>query len=674
MLADYFGEEPDPTFVAACCELTGGTPLFLTALLPTFSDRKIFPSAAMVGRVERLTTPRITQRILGRLARLPVAATDLMQATAILGDKADSATVCQLAKIDIVAAERAADAAAQLELLNPGHPFTFRVPLIRWSILEDIPSARRSRLHSTAAQLVAERGDSALAVAEHLLSTNPRGDPEAAAQLQKAGRAALESGRAPLARRCLTRALAESLSLEQQGSIHLDMVPAEMNENPAAALSHFKRALEFAGTGDVETVHVGMGLLKSVTNMPTLRAEVLETLRGLQSRVDSIDHEIRLEFELAMAMGTDTPAERSQSLERLKPLLEESRSKGWGMAPLAGTLVRVLEEAATPTTPADEFVIGLEETIDVDQLVGGDPVVEQVQTMVCFALICADQFRSASNRLELARDLARESGHRAAEPRVTSLLALANLWQGSLTVAEEESRVARHIGLELGGDDWVQPTVCLVDSLVRQGRFDEAGQLDRSLRVEDIDDAVLRASVRCQRGRMLLAQGKPELGLREFLGAGDDLIKAGIVHPATSPWRADAAVALAALDQWDDAGSSPTGTSGRLAPSVRSVRWVSGSGRWPPPRLTPPSGSHCSRRRSNCSTGRRANSRPPIRRSNWVRPWSTTGRRNWRVAYYGGEPTSPRSAAPINWSRRPASSSVRPGHGPAGSGPSEPTR
>jgi len=573
MLADYFCEEPDPTFVAACCELTGGTPLFLTALLPAFSDQQIFPSAAMVGRVERVTTPRITQLILSRLARLPVAAADLMQATAILGDRADSMIVCQLAKIDVVAAERAADAAAQMELLSPGHPYSFRVPLIRWSILEDIPSGRRSRLHSNAAQLVAERGDSALAVAEHLLATNPRGDPEAAAQLQKAGRAALEGGHVRLAQRCLNRALAEPLSLEQQGSIHLDMVPAEMTENPSSALSHFKKALEFAASDDMETVRVGMGLLSAVANMPILRTEVLGTLRGLKNRVDAIDHEIRIEFELAMVMGSDTPAERSQSLERLKPLLAESGSKGWGMAPLAGTLVRILEQAARPMASADELVVALEETIDADQLVGGDPVVEQVQTMVHFALICADQFESATHRLELARRLARERGQRESEPRVTSLLALADLWQGSLTVAEEDCRVARHLGMELGGVHWVPPTICLVDSLVQQGKFDEAGQLDRSLRLEDIDNAVLRSSVRCQRGRILLAQGNPEMGLKEFLGAGDDLTKAGIVHPAASSWRADAAVALAALDEWDDARELADGhlRPARVFGSIRSL-------------------------------------------------------------------------------------------------------
>jgi len=553
MLADYFGENPDPTFVAACCAATGGKPLFLNALLSSLGRQRVLPTADMAGRVERVPIPKITQIVLSRLALLPVAASDLLQAGAILGDRADSTVARQLAKIDALAAERAADAAAQMELLRPGRPLVFSSPLIRWAIHHDIPTARRSHLHARAAQLLAEHGAGEATVAEHLLATEPAGDVETADRLQQTGRSALAAGDVNLALRCLSRAVAESPPAQQRGSLYLDLASAEMMQRLPTALSHFRRAIELGAVDDLSVIRLAVGLLRGLADMPQLRAETLRTVWGLRSRLDAVDRDLRIEFELVLTMASSHPAQRSEGLARLRALLAEPGDNGHGVPQMARTFVDIHDVASASAITADELAATLEKVVDVDQLLSSDPVVEKFQTMAFFGLLCADRFAPVDDLLRTAQGRPRERGHTASELSVSFLSGISLLWQGSLLAAEEECRRGRNLGAQLGGGQWNRPTVGLVETLVRQGRIDEAGHLSDSLRPEEIDDGIFRAIARGERGWLLVARGLRREGLEEFLAAGEDALGAGIVNPALNSWRADAATVLASLGDWDEA-------------------------------------------------------------------------------------------------------------------------
>ncbi len=553
MLADYFGEDPHPTFVAACYEATGGKPLFLNALLSSLGRQRVLPTADMAGRVEHVPIPKITQVVLSRLALLQVAASDLLQASAILGDGADSTVARQLAKIDGLAAERAADAAAQMELLRPGRPLMFSSPLIRGAIYHDMPTARRSHLHARAAQLLAEHGAGEATVAGHLLATEPAGDVEVANRLQQAGRAALGAGDVDLALRCLSRAVAESPPAQQRGCLYLDLASAETMQRLPSALPHFLRALELGAADDLSVIRVAVALLRNLVDTPQLRAETLKTVRGLRSRLDAVDRDLRIEFELVLMMASGHPTQRSQGLGRLRALLEEPGDNGNAVPRMARTFMDIHDVASATAITADELAARLEQVVDVDQLLSSDPVVEKFQTMAFFGLLCADRFATVDDLLRTAQSRARERGHTASELSVSFLSGISVLWQGSLLAAEEECRRGRRLGAQLGGGQWNRPTLGLVEALVKQGRIDEAAHLSDSLRPEQIDDGMFRAVARCERGRLLAARGLRREGLEEFLAAGDDALGAGIVNPALNPWRADAATVLATLGNWDEA-------------------------------------------------------------------------------------------------------------------------
>ena len=552
IITEYFGEEPDPTFVAACYDATGGMPLFLNALLPSLLRHRVRPTADMAGRIEEMPVPKITQMVLGRLALLPVAASDLLQVSSVLGDISDPTVSRLLAKIDALAAERAADAASQMELLRPGRPLRFSSPLIRWAIYHDIPTARRSQLHARAAQLLAEHGADEATVAQHLLATEPAGDVVTAERLRHTGRTALRAGDVDLALRCLHRALAEFPPAEQRGSLCLDLAAAEIAQRRPSALSHFTRAIELGVTNDAEVIRVAVALLHALADMPQVRPEALMAVRRVTSRLDAVERDLQIEFELALSMASSHPAQRSRGVRRLRTLLAQPGDNGRAMPQMARTFLEINHVAGEPTVTAEELAASLEAVLDADQLLSDDPVVETVQALACYELLCTDRFEYVDELLHRVELRARKIGHLQSQLDCARLLTLSLLWQGSLTAAEEECRIQYELGSKLGGES-SRPTIGLVDVLLGQGRVDEAALLINTLRPEAIDEAIYRAAVHVERGRLMVASGQLEDGLEEFLEAGEDALGLGIVNPALMPWRADAAMVLATLGRHADA-------------------------------------------------------------------------------------------------------------------------
>jgi DNA-binding CsgD family transcriptional regulator len=557
MLAGFFDEEPDQAFVVACRQATGGSPLFLKTLLPCLARWHVRPTAEMADRVERVPAPKITQLVLSRLAQLPVAASDLLRACAVLGEGAEPTVARLVAKIDALAAERAADAAGHMELLRPSRPYAFSSPLIRWAVYFDIPTARRSQLHARAAQLLAEHGATEAAVAEHLLATQPVGDVEMAQRLQEIGRAALAADDPHLALRCLNRALAESPPASRGGSLYLDLASVELALGRPSALSHFRRAVQMGVTDDSELIQVAVGLLLHVASAPQLRAETARAVQELTNRLAGVDPELSLEFELAlaMAMASGQPTDRQQGLERLRTLVAPSVIAGAESAlpQMASTFIAIQEAASASPISADQLAEALEAVTDANLFNGSDPLVAEIQTLAYQGLLVCDRFAKADELLLATLKDAHQRGIIPSEQRASVLLATSLLWQGSLTAAEEAYRHGRALGTEHGAELRHRATLGLVDTLLRQGRIDEAEELLDQLQPDGIHSPAFESGVRIERGRLLVARGHLRQGLDQFIGAGSDAVRGGIINAALSSWRADAAMVLSMLGDWADA-------------------------------------------------------------------------------------------------------------------------
>ena len=573
ILSGFFEVRPDPEFVLACTEATGGSPFLVKALLPSLLRGSVAPTAAMAGSVQLVRAPKITQFVLARLARLPAAATDLLQAAAVLGEAADPGVARQLASVDPLTAEHSADDAEQLELLAPGRPFRFTTPLIRWAVYHDIPTARRSQLHFAAARLLDAHGADDTTVAAHLLATEPVGDAEVAHHLQQIGRRALAAGQGGLALRCLDRALADSPPSERRAALYLDLAAAEVAGRGALALVHLRRAVELGDADGATVVRVGVDLLGHVGGDPALRAETLTTLLELRTQLDGIDRDLMIELELTVAVAVEPVDQRIGCLERLRALLAEPGDNTSDIARLASSAVSLHDTLSSPDLSADAMASALEQLVDADQLVGAEPMGAWVQTTALFGLLGADRFATVDDILRTAgrRPTAADPG--LAQRRISALSALSLLWQGSLVAADDEFRRAEEDPDRDASRRDVGPMAGHIDVLVEQGRLDEAERLADSTEHERIDLTVFRALSQIERGRLLMARGHAGRALEAFMAAGDVGVRAGVVNPAVVPWRAEAVTALAALEEWERAAQLADENL-RLARSFGAARTI----------------------------------------------------------------------------------------------------
>ncbi len=554
VLAGFFGVRPDPEFVHACTEATGGSPFLLKALLPSLLRASVAPTAAMAPSVEQIRASKITQSVLGRLAQLPVAATELLRAAAILGAEADLTVTRQLADMDAVAAEQAADDAEQIELIESVRPFRFTSPLFRWAVYHDIPTARRSQLHGVAAQLLEAHGVDDAVIASHLLATEPSGNTEIADRLQAIGRRAQAAGETALALRCLERALSECPLADRRSALYIDLAAAEVADQGALALVHLRRALELDGFDAAMVMRVGVDLLGHLREDDReSRAEAIALLTELRAHLDGIDRNLRLELELALMLKLDPIGQRMECLHRLRLLLDEPGGEGSTMAQRACSVVTVNDLLSSTDLSADELAESLEQIVDVGQLVAAEPIDAGIQAYALFGLLCTDHFALVDRLLATALTHPSVVDRELVEQRVTALSAISLLWQGSLTEADDAcTRAEEAAGAEQSGPE-PSPIIGHLEVLVEQGRFDEAERLARSTEHHRIQLAIFRSLSQVEQGRLLLAQGRAEQALKEFIAAGNAGTRAGTTNPAMVPWRSGAVMALVQLSRWEEA-------------------------------------------------------------------------------------------------------------------------
>jgi DNA-binding CsgD family transcriptional regulator len=557
ILAGFFEEQPDPEFVAACAEATGGSPFLLKALLPALLRAEVTPTGDAAGSIEQVRSPKITQFVLGRMAGLPDGGTELLSACAVLGGDADPSVTRQLAGIEPGPAEWITDAAEQLELLQAGRPLRFSTPLIRWAVYHAIPRARRSGLHAAAADLLEAHGADTATVARHLLAAEPTGAPGDADRLHRIGRLALDRGDDALALRCLERALSDTAPADRSGRLYLDLATAEAGQlagGGSLALDHLQRAVELGGSDGASVVRVGVGLLSRLAGDPSLRHRALALLQGLRS-LDGLDRDVKMELELALIPSTDEPDQRIGCLDRLSGLLDEPGDDGTAVARLARSAVTLQQVLSSPGLDADRLATELMEIVDVDQLVSADPVAGWVQTTALLGLLGADRFETVDQLLAAAATRDRPEDHSPElGGRVSALSALSLSWQGSLVAADEAcTRQYERQGSPPGGGT-VAPVTGHIDVLVQQGRIDDAQRLADSRDAGRIEPTALWALSQIELGRLLVAQGAAGGALALFESAGDTATRAELVGPAIVPWRADAALALADQGRWEEAG------------------------------------------------------------------------------------------------------------------------
>ncbi len=244
LVAARLGSEPDPAFLAACHEATGGNPLLLGQLLRSLGDDAVAPDAANAGLVREVGPAAIARTILLRLSRLPADAVPAAQAVAVLGENAELPTVAALAGMDEPRAAAAIGALGRAEILRSERPLGFVHPLVREVVYRDMAVGQREILHSTAARLLAGAGATPERVAAHLLLVSPRGADEVVATLRAAAASAVSRGAPESAVALLRRAVEEPPAAADRPAVLLELGLVESQVDAHAGTRRLREAYD----------------------------------------------------------------------------------------------------------------------------------------------------------------------------------------------------------------------------------------------------------------------------------------------------------------------------------------------------------------------------------------------------------------------------------------------
>jgi len=553
LVAQHFDEDPDPAAVEAYYAMSWGNPLLLFALLAIFASDVRPDPTVVAARITETGLPRLAAAIQERLSALPLAAAHLLEAVAVLGDRADLSLAGLLARIDSVLAERVAEDLVGAELLVDGRPLCFESPLVRAAVYRDIAPSRRTRLHKTAARLLTEQVAPVEAIAEQLIAAGPTGDEAMVELLHDTGRQALAAGASALAARCFERGLLEPPPVQRRTELLLDQAIAEAASGAAVCVELFKRAIAIGGAERDHIVRAVAAIATALPDAMTAR-DTVELLQGVTSDLDASYAGPVIRLEVASALTGDA-LERLAALTRLERLLSAPATPPSREARIARAHILVQRARNPEWVTAERLVPQLRGVLDADDLASADSLAIRVQADAAELLLrCGDVYATEAF-LRLAHHQAVTEDHRLAVASTSTLLGLAMLWQGNIVDAEREIRAVQAAA---DGQPWATrslATSILADSLLLQGCIAEARQLVEE--AEAGEGAALVTHLEAK-GRVRVASGDVALGLMDFLAAGEEAERLGIRNPAITAWRSEAAAAYVALDQPEEAKALAT--------------------------------------------------------------------------------------------------------------------
>jgi DNA-binding CsgD family transcriptional regulator len=537
--------EPDPSFVSACRQATGGNPFLLMELFGELDRRRIAPSRENAGLASQLSSQGVGRAVRARLRRLPPSCTALARAVAVLGDPAEPTLAAQLAGLAGDAASHGADALAEAVIFAPGRRLAFVHPLVRSSVYSELNSQERARLHEHAARLLSTGGAATDRIAVHLLASHPGGDAEAVNTLRQAAEDATRRGAPDIAVTYLKRALAEPPSSEVR--------PALVHELGRAALS--------AG-------ELGMAIqqLRRATRELADPRQRAEAANALGSALFLADRPEEAMADLTAVIDELTEGEREQGLR-----LQATRwaaVRGGSVADwrrLEATEARFVVTARTPRTigeclhvavagyevartgtAAEARELALQALADgrlIEDL-GADSGGFWIAPAVLFLAHADDDTARVSTEVI---EWAKQHGSLPAFSLAAQLRAYACLRRGLLAEAEADAVSA----LEHPRLPDLYGRVALVNVLLARGKPTEAAEVFAQLEPEAAATGQIRY---LQTRARIRAASQQAVEALEDLYACERLEREwDIRRPSFSTWRADAAPLLAALDRHDEA-------------------------------------------------------------------------------------------------------------------------
>ena len=577
LLDASYGEHVEEEFARACHATTRGNPFFVRELALTLQDQGLGPEAEHAERVEMVLPARIADMVRARLERLPAAAIELARAVAVLGTRAELRHAAKLVGINDRIAEDAADALAAAELVEPSRPLTFRHPIIRSAVYEDLPAGRRATAHARAARMLAEGGAPDENVAGHLLHAEPAGDGQVVEILRKAAAISVARGAPEQAVSYLRRALAESPSQEARSDVLRGLGAAEVAAGEHSAAEHLLEALALAPQSERAEIaeEASVALIAAARH-----EEAIAVLHREIAVVETTDPDAALRLDAGMLGAALLSGAAYPNQHELLPRLHRMHGETSGERLLLanGSYHLMLYEGG-----ADDALQFARRAFAAGDLLGEAGIESSPFWLAVTALIPCEQYDELRTHVDVAQEEAAKLGSVIGLALVLHYRAMSAYQRGLIADAVEDAQEALGIAARaawLGGVNYVLTILAL--ALVERG--DPSGA-ERVLREHGMDTELPRDRsfdyLLMARANVRLAQGRPADALDDLrdLGRRD---KRGAVRAAYVlwPWRPLAARALAALGEYDEARQTAEeqlriarrwGTPGAIAAALRSL-------------------------------------------------------------------------------------------------------
>jgi DNA-binding CsgD family transcriptional regulator len=542
--------DPDPSFVRACLEVTGGNPFLLGELLDEAAARGFEPSAAAAPQVGSLVPRGVANAVLLRLARLPAPASELARTLSVLGDGAQVSDAGRLSELGAAEVEGAMASLIAAGVIQSGATIRFTHPILRSAIYGDLSPAQRERLHCAASKILEERGAPAKQIAAHVMHTEPGADASAVALLREAAREALALGDAGGAATFLARALDEPPEAGERKDLVLELGLARARAGDPEAIGPLT---EIATRSDDPTAIVTAAIeLSGILFFAGRSGEAAAILRRAQERLPPAGAgRERLEVALLGASYTSAPARR------------EADSTIAALRDPGGPARSLLEATTLATLAMDEMMYLRSSAKAVDYArralaVGlpAEPHRGEAWAIVALAVLAAsDELEASIRGIDEILARARERGAAATVATFLAMRALFGVWRGEMTTAQADAYAAIEPAQDLLGTEFVVlgVTAAVLVGLERDETPDSLRRLIERVGIRYDTEFSPSSQLRYASAALRAAAGNHEGAVEELRACEADHPALGVENPAVLAWRSAAALSLAELGRTEEA-------------------------------------------------------------------------------------------------------------------------
>ena len=538
----------EPEFAAAIHHATGGNPFLLEQLVSEVRAEGIEPTEASAERVSSLGPDTVRASVLLRLERLPSAGGPVARALAILGEH--DIGIRDVATFAGVPEDAAADALAELErsgLVTGAPQVRFTHPILRAAIEDDMPAVERSRAHERAARMLADRDADAVAVAAHLLASDPGQGEWAIAALRAAARRAEALGDPAGAVRYLERAVAERPEPAELAEVLFQLGLAAAHAGDPDAAEHLERAAAAGGQTRLRALH-WTAVLHLVAGRASKAADVLESALA---DVHEEDDAAKPLLETLVAAGLESATVRRR-LGDLFAVVEEPRGAPQTdferFALITHAYVSVVEQA--DARRANELIhraLAVEEHGYYESVMRASVG----RPMTAFVLTLLERFDESRTILDRLVGAAREYGDRSAAGVFLAERAWTRYRAGNAEGAEADAAEALLIARDATrarGHAPIAASVAVLAGMERERPFEELEAIVAGLPPAGDADTVVQDDLALARAWLMLAQGDAR-GAADLALSLDRADSWGCGSPTLLPWRSVASVALTQLGE-----------------------------------------------------------------------------------------------------------------------------